>query len=54
MKIKSVEIVDQQMDRLKALMRRLRAERRVAFFNEQHRQKKFQSKGQKREIKKDM
>lgn len=36
MKINSVEIIDQRIARLKALIRRLRAERKCAVFAEEH------------------
>jgi len=44
MKFRNVETIDQRICRLKALLRRLRAERKVAFFAEQHRKIKLQSK----------
>lgn len=47
MKIHSVEIIDQRIARLKALIRRLRAERKVAFFAEQHSEMKIRDKSNK-------
>ena len=44
MKVHSVEIIDQRIARLKALVRRLRAERKVAFFAEQHKGMKLRDK----------
>ena len=41
MRLRSVEKIDYRIDRLQALMKRLRAERRLAVLREKHREIKF-------------